>query len=89
MIFCISEEDAKTKWCPFARASNNSDDISGTTINRNFKGKPDIDCACLASGCMAWRWVDTHIKDDSGNLTVLSGDTHGYCGLAGKEWVKR
>jgi len=28
---------------------------------------------CFANNCMAWRWVDTEIKNE------------GYCGLAGKE----
>ena len=71
MIFCTSEEDAKTKWCPMARNT-----FEHQTVN------------CIASACMAWRWVETHVKDADGNLTVVSGDTHGYCGLAGKEWRK-
>ena len=37
---------------------------------------------CIASRCMAWRWVETNIKDGEG--TKVSGDTHGYCGLAGR-----
>ena len=28
---------------------------------------------CCADACMAWRWLDTEIKNE------------GYCGLAGKE----
>lgn len=31
-------------------------------------------CACVASGCMAWRWHD-HDKENDARL--------GYCGLAG------
>ena len=48
----------------------------------------DPSTACLGSGCMAWRWVETHVsgpmKDDGapGDL-VPSSDTHGYCGLGG------
>lgn len=41
---------------------------------------------CTGSKCMAWRWVETHIKNPErpdGDL-ISSGDTHGYCGLAGK-----
>lgn len=41
---------------------------------------------CVGSMCMAWRWVETHIADDAGNPTILSCDTHGYCGLAGAPW---
>jgi hypothetical protein len=45
---------------------------------------------CFASDCMAWRWVMTHIRnEETGDLDMPSGDTHGYCGLAGPEWVCR
>jgi hypothetical protein len=43
---------------------------------------------CAGSACMAWRWVETYTADDVGDLTVVSGDTHGYCGLAG-QWDPR
>lgn len=42
---------------------------------------------CLGSRCMAWRWVETYIKNPAGTSDLIrSGDTHGYCGLAGKPW---
>lgn len=78
MIFCHSEEDAKNKLCPVMSTS------VGVIDAASFEY-----ITCCASDCMAWRWVETHIKDADGNLTVLSGDTHGYCGLAGREWSKR
>lgn len=37
---------------------------------------------CRGSDCMAWRYVWTNIDDGAGG-TMPSGDTHGYCGLAG------
>lgn len=40
---------------------------------------------CEGSRCMAWRWVETHIKNPdapAGDL-IYSDDTHGYCGIAG------
>lgn len=49
----ITEEEAKTKWCPFARVSN-------TGLGNRYP--MDIDLAeghafarCIASTCMAWR----------------------------------
>lgn len=45
----------------------------------------DPDYRCVASGCMAWRWVITHINNP-GEPLFPSGDTHGYCGLAGPPW---
>ena len=39
---------------------------------------------CLADFCMAWRFVETNIKDPAGGPDLIrSGDTHGYCGKAG------
>ena len=68
---CISEVDARKKWCPFA--ANEAEPVAPSLTR------------CLGSGCMAWRWVFTHINDPnnpSGDL-IESSDTHGYCGLAG------
>lgn len=64
----MTEEEAKTKWCPTAR-THDGDRIA--SVNRKYDGGPDIGAQCLGSGCMAWRW-DTNIQ------------INGYCGLAGK-----
>jgi hypothetical protein len=76
----MTEEEAKTKWCPFARVQIDEDDGSGAP-NRFVEdkdGKPDSDMrhnSCIGSACMAWRWIPegVGIKVD-----------HGFCGLAGK-----
>lgn len=41
----LTEAEAKTKWCPMASYRN--------------RGGPQADskARCLASGCMAWRWL--------------------------------
>lgn len=63
------EGNAKEKWCPFARATDNGDDDqNAVSVNRGRDGIPDQWCLCMASDCMAWRWDDA---DD------------GHCGLAG------
>ncbi len=66
----MTEEKAKTKWCPFARALGEREDgASGNyTANRGVAGKPDDWCLCIASDCMAWRRFSA---------------ADGYCGLAG------
>ena len=46
----------------------------------------DQSSTCMGSLCMAWRWIKTNVPDKDGDL-VVSGDTHGYCGVAGKPWV--
>lgn len=57
----MTEAEAKTKWCPFFRASvakAMSEDVEYAT-NRDGRyeetGKGKIDC-CIGSACMAWRW---------------------------------
>lgn len=83
----MTEEEAKTKWCPqmypIAQAA--------PTVTR-----------CIASGCMAWRWDGTKhwavIHKDGRQQIVAPGTTvqvpddarteeisdTGFCGLAGK-----
>ena len=57
----LTEAEAKTKWCPFARSQDTIDNgevSTPVTVNRNSMG-PDPWCRCLASACMAWRWTPT------------------------------
>ena len=67
-----TEEEAKTRWCPFARteAVGAANDIA---INRDSDGNT-AGAKCLASGCMAWR-----------GQFATSTDGRGYCGLAGRQ----
>jgi hypothetical protein len=61
----MTEDEAKTKWCPHARqAAVISNDLgTGATANRdasNHYGVPNVNC--IASACMAWRWGPTENK---------------------------
>lgn len=55
----LTEEEAKTKWCPHVRHSGEV----GGTFNRGTQHGPLNDhehnagtlCNCIASACMAWR----------------------------------
>jgi len=65
----MTEEDAKTKWCPFVRFHVEGKAPTFTaTPNRDQRGT-----RCIGSACMAWRW-EYDDGQDSGQ---------GYCGLAG------
>lgn len=66
----LTEAEATMKWCPDARrrhleASSNRD--AGGTFNQ--------DAACIASRCMAWRWLKG---------SEQAGTGRGYCGRAGR-----
>lgn len=55
----MTDEEAKTKWCPFARpAEVRPDDCGEVRGNRNMNGTADPGALCLGSGCMAWRFTD-------------------------------
>jgi hypothetical protein len=71
----MTEDEAKTKWCPFAR-SQTEDRETAPAVNRTLQGHIDIGCHCIGSRCMAWRVA---YAEEAGN-----GTEHGYCGLAGK-----
>lgn len=62
----MTEDEAKTKWCPFARAAEpqryGSPDpmVPVAAVNRGSDALRDPSWSpntnCLASACMAWRW---------------------------------
>lgn len=55
----MTEDEAKTKWCPFARpAAVAPHDCGEVRGNRNMDGAVDTGALCIASQCMAWRWSD-------------------------------
>jgi hypothetical protein len=69
----MTEDEAKTKWCPFVRFQT----FDSPPANRWKQQLPEdepyalnpIPCRCIGSACMAWR---KGLKDQ------------GYCGLSGK-----
>lgn len=65
----MTEEQAKTKWCPFVRLTASQGEWH-TSRDPSLPSAPDDTQAyrCIASACMAWR--SRHPEN-------------GYCGLAG------
>jgi hypothetical protein len=54
----MTEDEAKTKWCPLAQISFRSDEIQ----------------VCAASNCMMWRWTDERGKiQGSGDWVPITG----------------
>lgn len=90
----MTEEEARNKWCPMARVQHvtfprpndegtgllcvGNRDIGLLVTPNDFDAETDI-TKCIASDCMAWRWIDPtnpHLDDRAAE--------GGYCGLAGK-----
>lgn len=69
----MTEDEAKTKWCPFVRLTASAGEWH---INRPPGSAPDKpgDYLCMGAACMAWRWYP------SNGLGIRIG----LCGLAGK-----
>lgn len=84
----MTEDEAKTKWCPFARAQT-ADTETAPAVNRTLQGAPDIGCHCIGSACMAWRdttFTDSVYTEPSSSDPGVRYEKKpgGYCGLAGK-----
>lgn len=80
----LTEEEAKTKWCPHVRVLASTDGAKAG-VNMILTGDdllPDRSKSnCIASACMAWRWRRRY-ADDAKEAKI--SHVTGYCGLAGK-----
>lgn len=80
----MTEDEAKTKWCPHAIASH-------TDPRQKLAGNDWLH-ACIGSACMAWRWHTSGAADpdlprqfpDAAQRDIDKRDDAGFCGLAGK-----
>lgn len=80
----MTEDEAKTKWCPFVRYEGDY----GGPFNRggekdnplNIRARGDYSCSCIGSACMAWR----EESKNTGTSYRPEWTKNGYCGLAGK-----
>ena len=90
----MTEDEAKTKWCPFVRLTASAGEWH---VNRPPGSAPDNpgDYMCVGSACMAWRvrhqWLD-NAQQEPGWVTYPpyafepgpgQERDDGYCGLAG------
>ncbi len=95
----MTEEEAKSKWCPHARVASSPVTLRypdghihsvmspPVSVNRGGAGAAD-EVRCLGSGCMAWRWLSVTNLDrerirQATGLEVMDR-VRGYCGLAGE-----
>jgi hypothetical protein len=87
----MTEDEAKTKWCPFVHVFNyqiNGNNAFGNNMGESVNERDGtIGVHCIGSQCMVWRVkhivTDVH-HDGAGNTSTYSdGSTGGYCGLAG------
>ena len=74
----MTEEDARTKWCPMARmAASGNPEPGNIAVNRWSQDSHEQDPRCIASDCAMWRWrIEPQSEEEKGVLP-------GFCGLAG------
>ena len=70
----MTEEEAKTKWCPMVRDAQ-GDDQRGINSSNDFRFTN-----CIASDCMMWR----QSAKPEPREKPFKVWPHGYCGLGGE-----
>ena len=71
----MTEDEAKTKWCPMVRSS----DADQTVDNAYISDRNPSYSRCIGSDCMMWRLFERHYLDNVPPKSSIQG----YCGLAG------
>jgi len=86
----MTEEEAKTKWCPFARTAEytgggGSQPRNRVADNRDMSVLASnlLGAQCIGPDCMAWRPIFKKGQSDHNYMTDFPTG-HGFCGLAGK-----
>ena len=76
----ITEDEAKTKWCPFARSIVSTG--GGANRGTDSAGRPPPNVNCIGSACMAWRWdgkrTGLYDKNHPDNGPAAPGQTIAY-----------
>jgi len=85
----MTEEEAKSKWCPMVRVSIGEGMIVVNGPHKIIKDDMGIarkvNTECLGSACMMFRWDVTPSQAAQRNaLGNADAFADGYCGLAGK-----
>lgn len=87
----VTEEEAKTKWCPESRklvqiiTAKDRNPIDATSANRSSEDGPIT--SCIGSACMAWQWLDQTIMVPDQTIirdVIRDPASLGFCGKAGK-----
>jgi len=81
----MTEEEAKTKWCPYARLGSSTSGLGGFNRFISPAREADFDgTRCVGSACMAFRWdfkTAARKSDFPGSASTSDG---GFCGLASR-----
>lgn len=84
----LTEEQARTKWCPFVRFHGTPSDDSISNRHGWFDNDNPGMSRCIGSVCMAWRMKLSPATERKAEAEFRKGgqrigEAEGYCGLAG------
>jgi len=77
----MQEVEAIRHWCPLARVRADLEVMDGADRIGTGAGNRDVNDLCIASRCMAWRWLK--FENARPDVPVIAGG--GYCGAFGRE----
>lgn len=82
----MTEEEAKTKWCPFSSSRviqrpTAPEEAYVAAILEPETNQPST--LCIASSCMAFRWMPERLIRTMDELEPVKTIQHGFCGLVG------
>ena len=83
----MTEDEAKTKWCPMVRRPGWADTAKPALFVGNLPehGHEYFDGGCIGSACMMFRHATIERVDfNSNNVVTTRNELTYYCGLAGK-----
>ena len=72
----MTEQEARTKWCPMVRITWYPTPAPETSISG--WNRDEMNTNCMASDCMMWRWHGGRRPEKQMEAA------RGYCGLGGK-----
>jgi hypothetical protein len=85
-VIC-TEDEAKTKWCPFTRISSGEREWHTNRPSHAEVHDKAFD-RCIGSACMAWRFPSTVVDvtgwSEKQVEELRQKPAVGYCGLAGQ-----
>jgi hypothetical protein len=84
----LTEQEARERWCPFARQVHALDPTGVGSVNRapgGEGGEPAEFCLCIAGDCMAWRWETTR-EHATTPMQNVSGNAYQAVPPEGEGW---
>ena len=75
----LTEDEAKTKWCPERRSARLVEDNSANSDYPRAAASTNDGATCIGSRCMLWKWITPPNRDKD------AAKRRGTCGLGSLE----